>query len=384
MLTEALNPFDITKDIDNNIESKNEFMSMLEPYLENVEIQDPQVGYTFPVENITSNGSKLFAKVNGGFLIELNASFERRWFTDVFLKGVNIKNKKEILSYVSNNTEDIEARLIDTKPNVEIIGNNDGLIVGSIAYSYSRDLRDRFFNNMDKDFYECTITDMNKGGYLGYINGVQVFIPGSLASHKKIDFYQEMVGKTIQVMIDGYVKERDIFIASNKKYIQKMIPKLLEQMDKTREIKGTITGIAPFGIFITFEEYFNGLLHVSEMSPDTNKKFSKGDFEIGDDIYFYIKSFTDTKIILSENSYEETVNKWKELEDKYIGKVITSKPFKKVSTGWLFELEPKIIGLLYDVEARKYGFNLEIGTEYQIKVDRMDFDSGKIFLNHFE
>lgn len=383
MLTEAKNPFEVLDNIDIEQDNKD-YMSMLEPYLENVEVQDPKVGYSFPVEDIISTKSKLYAKVNGNYLIQLNASNEKRWFIDVFLRDLDITNKKEMITYLSNNPDYIEDRLNDLKLKVEIVSNKSGVVVGSIAKSYSRDLKERFSDNMSTDVYECKITDMNKGGYLGYIDGVQVFIPGSLASHKKIEFYSKLVGKTIKVMIDGYVQERDIFIASNKKYIKKIRPQLLEEMDKTKELTGTITGVAPFGIFVAFENYFSGLLHVSEMSPETNKKFKNGDYSDGDEISFYIKSYTDNKIILSENSYEETVAKWEELEEKYLGKVITSKPFKKVSTGYLFEIEPKIIGLLYDIEASKYNKKIELGEEYQIKVDRMDFDSGKIFLNHFE
>lgn len=378
MITEATNPFEILDNLDTSID----YMSMLEPYLDNIELQDPQVGFTFPVRNITSRSNRLYAILDGGHQIELNSTTEKRWLMDVFISDVELRNKKELLSYIDNNPEDVLERINDLEPNVEIIKNLDGVIIGSISQSYTRDLKKRFFNNLDSSSYDCKLYDMNKGGYLGYINGVQVFVPGSLASYSKIENYEDLLGKTIKVMIDGYVKERDIFIASNKKYIQKITPELIEQLDKTKEITGRITGITPFGIFVSFGEFFNGLLHVSEMSEETNSNFKKGEFSVGDDINFFIKSYTEKKIILSECSYEETVNKWESLEKKYLNKTITSKPFKKVNTGFLFEIEPKIIGLLYDLESKKYGKPIELDKEYQVKIVRMDFESGKIFLNY--
>lgn len=31
-------------------------------------------------------------------------------------------------------------------------------------------------------------------------------------------------------------------------------------------IKGTVTGIADYGVFVTFDEYYSGLIHISELS----------------------------------------------------------------------------------------------------------------------
>lgn len=40
-------------------------------------------------------------------------------------------------------------------------------------------------------------------------------------------------------------------------------------MDKYKEgkiIKGTVTGIEPYGIFVSFDDYYSGLIHISEIS----------------------------------------------------------------------------------------------------------------------
>lgn len=36
--------------------------------------------------------------------------------------------------------------------------------------------------------------------------------------------------------------------------------------EKGRIIKGTVSGIEPYGIFIHIDEYYNGLIHISEVS----------------------------------------------------------------------------------------------------------------------
>lgn len=49
-------------------------------------------------------------------------------------------------------------------------------------------------------------------------------------------------------------------------------------------IKGTVTGIESYGVFVSFDEYYSGLIHISEISNDFVKNV--GDYvRIGDQIY---------------------------------------------------------------------------------------------------
>lgn len=40
----------------------------------------------------------------------------------------------------------------------------------------------------------------------------------------------------------------------------------MEKYEKGRIVKGTVSGIEPYGIFIHIDEYYNGLIHISEVS----------------------------------------------------------------------------------------------------------------------
>ena len=49
-------------------------------------------------------------------------------------------------------------------------------------------------------------------------------------------------------------------------------------------VKGTVTGIESYGIFVSLDEYYSGLIHISEISHDFVKNIH--DYvEIGDIIY---------------------------------------------------------------------------------------------------
>jgi len=53
---------------------------------------------------------------------------------------------------------------------------------------------------------------------------------------------------------------------------------------KGRVVKGTVTGIESYGVFVSLDEYYSGLIHISEISHGFVKEIT--DFvNIGDVIY---------------------------------------------------------------------------------------------------
>lgn len=58
----------------------------------------------------------------------------------------------------------------------------------------------------------------------------------------------------------------------------------MSKYKKGRVVKGTVSGIEPYGAFILFDEYYSGLIHISEISHGFVKDIH--DFlNIGDVIY---------------------------------------------------------------------------------------------------
>lgn len=61
---------------------------------------------------------------------------------------------------------------------------------------------------------------------------------------------------------------------------------------KGRVVKGTVTGIEPYGAFVSFDEFYSGLIHISEISHGFVKDIH--DFlNIGDVIYTEILEVDD-------------------------------------------------------------------------------------------
>jgi ribosomal protein S1 len=70
-----------------------------------------------------------------------------------------------------------------------------------------------------KEAYIAKIYSRNEGGFFCKINGIECYMPGSLAAANKINNFDEMLGNEVIVMIEDFVKQTNIFIVSHKKYI---------------------------------------------------------------------------------------------------------------------------------------------------------------------
>lgn len=61
----------------------------------------------------------------------------------------------------------------------------------------------------------------------------------------------------------------------------------MEKYAKGKVVKGTVTGIESYGVFISFDDYFSGLIHISEISHSFVKDVH--DYvKIGDSIFVEI------------------------------------------------------------------------------------------------
>lgn len=197
-------------------------------------------------------------------------------------------------------------------------GENFGSEKKALAVSYKYDLFDHLKNNT---WFEVTIIKLIKGGYLAlYNNEVECFIPGSHAAANVVYNFNDMLGKTLFVMVDNYDQSNDLFILSHKKYITSSMPIMIENLHFNIPYSGILTSKPyDFGIFVEIDEYFTGLVHSSEFS-DYGK--IKSSFKTGDKLDVYIKDITSKKgqyrivfTLSPENTNSEKLA-WQKLRDR--------------------------------------------------------------------
>lgn len=156
--------------------------------------------------------------------------------------------------------------------------------------------------------YNAHVKEINGGGYIVDILGVQCFMPGSLAAAGILTDFNVLLGKTIPVMIVNYLPNSG-FVVSYKKYLNAILPyKIKNELSIGMDVSTRVTGTSKNGIFVQFKDaegewIFSGLIHRSVMSPDFEKRFDHREFRIGDEFHAYINN-----IIENEGQYRIVIS----------------------------------------------------------------------------
>ena len=271
---------------------------------------------------------------------------------------------------------------------VMVTKNVDGSYSGSIEKGYKLKLRKELMDSLKdrKTAYLVEILDINTGGFIVNLSGLKCFMPGSLASANKIhdDQFESMIGKQIYVMVESYLDSSDMFVVSNKRYIKTILPTKVKELDFNNKYTGTITGSAPYGSFVEWDEIFTGLIHSSEMDADLSANKPKP----GTKVEFWIKEIKEStaglRIILSQKGPDAERIRYKEFKDKYEDQEFGGAIIKDLkSFGVFVELEEGIIGMLPPREFKKFG-KKEEGDEIDVYIKNVDPSEKKIYLKSIE
>lgn len=262
-----------------------------------------------------------------------------------------------------------------------IVREISGTYYGSVVECYVQGLKDEFFTQIKEATvaYPAVIESINKGGYLANISGIKCFLPGSLAAANKITDFESYLGKTIYVMIDGYVSQKDIFVVSYKKYLSKIMDQKIKELDLTTRYKGQVTGSSDFGLFIEWENIYTGLIHKTEFENQIVQGYKPGD-----EIEFYVKEVKeDNKLTLTFEAPQDKTFKLYEiknsLEDGSIHPMSGLVKYKR-KNGILVEVPE--IGSMVMIPKEKTTpelRSLDIGERTQILIYSIDPVMGKIF-----
>lgn len=148
----------------------------------------------------------------------------------------------------------------------------------ALSISYKQELYDHLNNNT---WFDVKITKLIKGGYLAiYKKEIECFIPGSHAAANIVHNFNDLLGKTLTVMVDNYDVANNLFILSYKKYVKQSMPIMISELHFDKEYVGTLTNVPyDFGVFVEFEGYYTGLIHKSEFQnyDEIRKKLKTGD-----------------------------------------------------------------------------------------------------------
>jgi len=267
--------------------------------------------------------------------------------------------------------------------------NRRGFILGSVSEGVKTAMFNEIMSTIDegKTAYVGHVKEMiPAGGYLLNINGIECFMPGSLAGINKLHDFESIVGKDMYVVPVSYSDRRGTIVVSHREYLKAMIPNAIEALENDTEGKrtGMVTGTTKFGVFVEFDECLTGMIHINDLTPEYTTKHKSREIKPGDEIEFYVKEIiNNNKIILSQVETVPVVDPWKDIEQRIKTPAEIQGTVKSVKDYGLFiDIEDGVTGLLHVSEIQDViDINtIKNGDPITVQVTRIESATRKVFL----
>jgi small subunit ribosomal protein S1 len=350
-----------------------------EPYAQ--ELLNMMLGYEFDsgsVMQITTG------EIHDGVVYSVNPEWA----------SIDIKYREMV--YINMLKEDASVRKLMTpgaSVKVQITGTRDtsskSYISGSVSIGIKTAVVSELMASIEtgSTAYQGHVTEMIPGGgYIVSINGVDCFMPGSLAGINKLADFESIVGTEMYVVPMSFSHQRGTIVVSHREYLKAMIPARIEELKESMgaEITGQVTGSAKYGVFVEFHGCLTGMIHVNDLSPELSKRHKAREIQPGEDVTFKIKEIvTNEKIILTQLDKPVKMDPWDGIEDRIkvpaqvLGIVKSVKDY-----GVFVEVEKGLTGLLHISELPE-GFDIQTlnsGDSITVTVTRIESATRKIFL----
>lgn len=313
---------------------------------------------------------------------------------DVEWAMIDINYREMIYVDVSKENEDIKDQLAPgTEVDVQILQdgttNRRGFILGSVSEGIKTAMFNEIMSTIDegKTAYVGKVKEMIPGGgYIVTLNGVDCFMPGSLAGINKLHDFESIVGKDLYVVPVSYSESKGTIVVSHREYLKALIPNEIEKLQDNLEGKkqGIVTGTTKFGVFVEFNTCLTGMIHINDLTPDYMTKHRSREIKPGDAIEFHVKEIiNNNKIILSQTETVPVVDPWKDINTRINTPAEIQGTVKSVKDYGLFiEIEDGVTGLLHvseisDVVDIK---TIKPGDPITVQVTRIEPATRKVFL----
>lgn len=201
------------------------------------------------------------------------------------------------------------------------------------------------------------VVEANKGGLLVKYRQIPGFLPVSqLAPEnyprvsggdkgKILEKLRSFIGTDFEVKVVTLDEREDKIIFSEKEAWNERQKDVISQYEVGTEVEGTITAITDFGVFISFGDNLEGLIHISELA--WQRIDDPADlFKVGDIIKAEVISLENSKIFLSAKKLMK--DPWSNVEEKYkVGQIVEGIILKVNPFGLFVSLDEDIHGLAH-------------------------------------
>lgn len=234
----------------------------------------------------------------------------------------------------------------------------------------------------DKEVVNTKILAANKGGLMVEINNVLGFLPVSQLSlehyprveegdkNKILSILNSYIGQSFAVQVITADSSEEKLIVSEKAVFEKEMEGRLSKLKIGDIIRGTVTGVVDFGVFVKFGE-LEGLVHISELAWQRIDN-PKDIVRVGQEVDAKVIAIDKGRVSLSIKQLQ--ADPWQDSVKKYkIGQVVKGIVTKVMPFGVFVELDKDIQGLAHLLELSHEPVKnpediIKVGDEKEFKI----------------
>lgn len=239
--------------------------------------------------------------------------------------------------------------------------------------------------------------EVNKGGMIVKVDNIRGFVPTSQFGEQYLGKMAQLVGKSFKAKVIEVDKDQNRLIFSEKLVSEAeglaKKDEALEHVSVNDSLEGTVSGIMPFGVFVTVSvpvkdekgkpsgelAKVEGLVHISEISwekvTDPNEMFKVGQ-EVSVQVIGVDKAVSKLNLSIKRLANDP----WVGIDAKYAvgtrhkGNVVRIAPY-----GTLINFEKGIDGLVH-ISKQPQGKEFKMGEEVDVYVEMLDLKTRRMSL----
>jgi small subunit ribosomal protein S1 len=295
------------------------------------------------LENIYKEGGtvtgRIIDKTKGGLRVDLNG-------IEAFLPGSQI-DSRPIRGLDSYKGQDIEAKIIKFSRRRNNIVLSRKVLTDEIVNKQKTET----LNKIDVGYVvEGTIKNLTEYGAFVDIGGIDGLLHVTDMSWGRIHHPSDQfkVGDHIQVKVLKLDREKEKVSLGYKQLLPDPWSTVVEVYPVDSKIKGKVSSVTEYGVFVELEPGVEGLVHVSEISWSKRSQSPKRIFKKGDEVEVQVLGVDTVEKRISLGMKQFQANPWDTVEQRYpVGSKIHGKVRNLTDFGAFVELEEGIDGLVH-------------------------------------
>ncbi len=240
---------------------------------------------------------------------------------------------------------------------------------------------------------KARVTGVNTGGLELKVGPMPAFMPASQVALERVEDFSEYLNQNLMCEVLEIARERKRVVISRRAVLEReredARAEALDEITSGSLVRGKITRIEKYGVFVEIHKGVEGLVHVSNISrkrvEDPNEVV-----KVGDDVEALVLEIKEggKRIGLSIKALEP--DPWREANYRYReGAIVEGEVVRLMDFGAFVELEPGIDGLVHVSQLNRDRVNrvrdaVAIGEKIAVRVLSVDAPAQRISLSRLD